>query len=107
MAAKFKIKKGDKVVVIAGKDKGKKGEVIELIKSKSRVRVTGVNKVKKHSKPGQNGAGGIIELELPIHISNVAIADPKSGEATKVGFKSLKDGKKVRFSKKTDEVIDN
>ena len=107
MAAKFKIKKGDKVIVTTGKDKGKTGEVIELIKSKSRVRVTGVNKVKKHSKPGQQGAGGIIELELPIHISNVAVVDPKNGETTKVGLKTLKDGKKVRFAKKSGEVIDN
>lgn len=107
MAAKFKIKKGDKVVVTTGKDKGKKGEVIELIKSKSRVRVSGVNKVKKHTKPGAQGAGGIIEIELPIHISNVAVTDPKTGEGTKVGYKTLKDGKKVRFAKKSEEVIDN
>jgi large subunit ribosomal protein L24 len=107
MTAKFKIKKGDNVIVTTGKEKGKKGEVIELIKSKSRVRVSGVNKVKKHTKPSAQGAGGIIEVELPIHISNVSIADPKSGEATKVGFKTLKDGKKVRFAKKTQEVIDN
>jgi large subunit ribosomal protein L24 len=107
MTAKFKRKKGDNVIVTTGKEKGKKGEVIELIKSKSRVRVSGVNKVKKHTKPSAQGAGGIIEVELPIHISNVSIADPKSGEATKVGFKTLKDGKKVRFAKKTQEVIDN
>jgi len=107
MTAKFKLKKGDQVVVTTGKDKGKKGEIIELIKDKSRLRVAGVNKVKKHTKPGAQGAGGIIEVELPIHISNVAIADPKTGEATKVGYKTLKDGKKVRFAKKSDEVIDN
>jgi large subunit ribosomal protein L24 len=107
MSAKFKIKKGDKVVVIAGRDKGKKGEVLEVVTAKARVKVAGVNTVKKHTKPGASGAGGIIQVELPIHISNVAHADPKSGEATKVGFKILKDGKKVRFAKKSNEVIDN
>jgi large subunit ribosomal protein L24 len=107
MAAKFKIKKGDKVVVIAGRDKGKKGEVLEVVTSSSRVKVAGVNTVKKHTKASAAGAGGIIQVELPIHISNVAHADPKSGEATKVGFKILKDGKKVRFAKKSNEVIDN
>jgi large subunit ribosomal protein L24 len=103
---KFKIKKGDKVVVTAGKDKGKKGEVLEVITKTSRVKVSGVNKVKKHTEAGAGGSGGIIELELPIHISNLSIADPKTGEAVKVGYKLLSDGKKVRFSKKTNEVID-
>lgn len=107
MSAKFKIKKGDKVVVLAGKDKGKKGEVLEVLKEKSRVKVSGVAVAKKHTKPSASGAGGIIEFELPIHISNVAIADPKDGVATRVGYKTLKDGKKVRFAKKSKEVIDN
>jgi large subunit ribosomal protein L24 len=107
MVAKFKIKKGDQVVVTAGKEKGKKGVVIEMLIAKSRVRIAGVNKVKKHTKASANGAGGIVEIELPIHISNVSIADPKSGEATRVGYKTLQDGKKVRFAKKSNEVIDN
>ncbi len=107
MSAKFKIKKGDKVIVISGKDKGKKGEVLEVVKEKSRVRVSGVGVTKRHTKPGPKGAGGIVEFELPIHISNVAHVDPKDGTATKVGMKVLKDGKKVRFAKKSNEVIDN
>lgn len=107
MSAKLKLKKGDKVVVLTGKDKGKKGDIIEVIKSKSRVRVSGVAVVKRHTKPSAGGAGGIVEVELPIHVSNVAIADPKDGSATKVGVKTLKDGKKVRFAKKSNEVIDN
>jgi large subunit ribosomal protein L24 len=107
MVAKLKIRKGDKVVVIAGKDKGKKGEVLQVLVTDSRVKVSGVNIVKHHTKAGAGGAGGIVQSERPIHISNVAIADPKSGEATKVGFKVLKDGKKVRVAKKSNEVIDN
>ena len=107
MSAKFKIKKGDKVIVIAGKDKGKKGDVLEVIREKSRVRVSGVGVVKRHTKAGAGGAGGIIEVERSLNISNVAHVDPKSGTATRVGYKVLKDGKKVRFAKKSNEVIDN
>jgi large subunit ribosomal protein L24 len=107
MAAKFKVKKGDKVVVIAGKDKGKTGNILEVITDKSRVRVAGVNKVKKHTKPGAGGAGGMIEVESTIHVSNIAIANPADGKASRVGYKTLKDGKKVRFAKKSGEVIDN
>lgn len=105
MVAKFKIKKGDKVIVISGKDKGKKGEVLEVLKKESRVRVSGVAVTKKHTKPGPAGAGGIVEVELPIHISNVAYVDPKEGVATKIGIQTLKDGKKVRVAKKSKEVI--
>lgn len=104
---KFKVKKGDKVIVIAGKDKGKSGEVISVLKEKDRVRVTGVHMLKKHKKPSQAGAGGIIESEGTIHISNVAIVDPKNGGATKVGYKILKEGKKVRVAKKSGEVLDS
>jgi len=107
MSAKFHVKKGDKVIVIAGKYKGKKGDVLEVVTNKSRVRVSGVAVSKRHTKAGAGGAGGIIERELPIHVSNVAHVDPKEGVATKVGFKVLKDGKKVRFAKKSGEVIDN
>lgn len=102
---KFKIKKGDQVVVLTGKDKGAKGEVTQILTSESRVVVSGVNKVKKHQKPTQFSAGGIVEKELPIHISNVAVADPKDGSATRVGYKTLKDGKKVRVAKKSGEEI--
>lgn len=103
---KLKIKKGDQVVVLTGKDKGAKGEVTRVIPSQSRVVVQGVNLVTKHRKPTNIAAGGIERVELPIHISNVALADPKTGEATRVSYKVLKDGKKVRVAKKSGETID-
>ena len=102
---KLKIKKGDQVVVITGKDKGKKGEVLRVIPEDSRVLVAGVNIATKHTKPSQTSPGGIQKVELPVHISNVAIADPKSGKPTRVGSKVLKDGKKVRVAKKSGEQI--
>jgi len=102
---KFKIKTGDEVIILAGKDKGLKGKVLKIIKSKDRVIVEGVNIVKKHVKPSaENPQGGIVEKEAPIHISNVALVDPKSGKPTRVGYE-MKDGKKVRVSKKSKEVI--
>ena len=104
---KMKIKKGDTVIVNTGKDKGKKGEVLKTLLSKSRVVVQGVNVVKKHTKPTQTSAGGIIEKELSIHISNVAIADPKDDKPTRVGYKTLKGGKKVRVAKRSGETIDS
>lgn len=103
--AKLKIKKGDKVVVITGRDKGKNGEVLKVIREENRVLVSGINTVTRHQKPTQTSPGGIDKKELPIHISNVALADPKGGKATRVGFKTLKDGKKVRFARKSGEVI--
>lgn len=102
---KMKLKKGDKVVVITGKDKGKTGEITSVLPSENRVVVSGVNMMTKHTKPTQMAAGGIQRVESPIHASNVALADPKSGKATKVGFKSLADGKKVRVAKKSGETI--
>ncbi len=107
MSVKIKIKKGDKIIVIAGKDKGKQGEVIQVIPSENRARVSGINLVKRHTKPSYAGAGGIIEKEMPIHISNIAYLDPKTNKPTKLGVKILKDGKKVRFAKDSGEVIDN
>lgn len=104
--AKMKIKKGDKVVVTTGANKGAKGEVLKVDLKNSRVLIQGVNMVKKHKKPTQQSAGGIETIEAPIHVSNVALADPKSGEATRVGYKTLKDGKKVRFAKKSGETIE-
>lgn len=104
--AKMKIKKGDKVVVIAGKDKGKTGEVLKALPTKSRVIVQGVNVVKKHNRPTQFSGGGIEEKELSIHVSNVALADPKTDKPTRVGFKELKGGKKVRVAKKSGETIE-
>ena len=104
MVGKFKIKKGDQVVVVTGRDKGKKGEVLEVLRSKSRVRVQGVNLVKRHRRATQNDAGGIISMEAPLHISNVAHVDPESGVATRVGFE-LKDGKKVRVAKRSGKAL--
>ena len=102
---KFKIKTGDEVIVIAGKDKGMKGRVLKVYRDKDRVLVEHVNMIKKHVKPStENPKGGIEEREAPIHISNVALVDPKTGEPTRVGYE-IKDGKKVRVSKKSKEVI--
>jgi large subunit ribosomal protein L24 len=102
---KMKIKTGDQVVVLTGRDKGKKGEVIRAIPTESRVVVKGVNTVKKHQKPTQTAPGGIEEKELPIHVSNVALADPKTGKPTKVGYKVAKDGKKSRVARASGETI--
>ncbi|PLR80493.1 50S ribosomal protein L24 [Bacillus canaveralius] len=100
------VKKGDKVMVISGKDKGKTGTILAAFPKQSRVLVEGINVVKKHSKPSQvNPQGGIISLEAPIHVSNVMPIDPKSGEPTRVGFKEV-DGKKVRIAKKSGEFLD-
>jgi large subunit ribosomal protein L24 len=101
---KSPIKKGDLVLVIAGADKGKKGNVVEVIREKQRVIVEDVNIVKKHRKPKQNEPGGIIDMPAPIHISNVQLIDPKSGEPTRVGRKVV-DGKSVRYSKKSGEIL--
>ena len=106
MSAKMKIKKGDQVVVTSGANKGAKGEVLKVDLANSRVLVQGVNMRTKHKKPMQGQPGGIENIEAPIHVSNVAIADPKSGEATRVGYKMLKDGKKVRVAKKSGETIE-
>ena len=100
------VKKGDKVMVISGKDKGKTGVILSAFPKKDRVLVEGVNIVKKHSKPSQvNPQGGIISQEAPIHVSNVMPLDPKTGEPTRVGLKVV-DGKKVRVAKKSGEVLD-
>ncbi|UBH08809.1 50S ribosomal protein L24 [Macrococcus armenti] len=99
------IKKGDKVIVITGKDKGKTGTVIEALPKKDRVVVEGVNIVKKHQKPTQmNPEGGITEFEAAIHVSNVMLLDPKTNKPTRVGTK-IEDGKKVRVAKKSGEII--
>lgn len=106
MPIKLKIKKGDQVIVLRGKDKGKKGEVLRVIPKETRAVVKGVNMIRRHTRPTQAQAGGIVEREAPIHVSNIACVDPKSGEATRVGFKFLEDGRKVRFAKRSGEVID-
>ena len=103
---KFKIKKGDRVVVTAGSNKGQSGEVLRVLRSDDRVLVQGVNMIRRHTRPSQVSPGGIIEKEAPLHISNVAHIDPKSSEPTRVGFRTLDDGRKVRFARKSGEVID-
>ena len=104
MAAK--IKKGDKVVVLTGRDAGKSGEVLQVMPKETRALVRGVNLVKRHQRQTAQQEGGIITKEAPIHLSNIAIADPKDGKATRVGFKILEDGRKVRFAKRSGDLID-
>ena len=100
----MKIKKGDQVIVITGRDKGKTGEVVKSMPKDNKVVVSGINLVKRHQRPTQETAGGIISKEAPIHISNVALIDPKDGKATRVGFK-VENGQKVRVAKRSGEVI--
>jgi len=105
-AHKVRIKKGDQVIVTTGRDKGKKGEVLAVMPRENRAIVSGVNVVKRHQRPTQMDPGGIKSKENAIHISNLAVVDPKSGSATRVGIKTLEDGRRVRFAKKSGEVID-
>lgn len=104
MAAK--IKKGDKVVVLTGRDKGKKGAVLAVFPKENRALVQGVNIVKRHTKPSQTTTGGIVSREASIDLSNLAIEDPKTGKPTRVGFKTLENGSKVRVAKASGETID-
>ncbi len=106
MATKLKIKKGDKVIVVTGRDRGKTGEVFEVMPQENRVKVRGVNVVKRHTRASATQQGGIVEKEAAIHVSNVAHVDPKSDKPTRIGFKFLADGRKVRFAKRSGEVID-
>jgi large subunit ribosomal protein L24 len=101
-----RIKKGDRVVVITGRDKGRKGEVLRMFPSDDRALVSGVNMVKQHQKQSAKVQGGIVNKEAPVHLSNLAHVDPKTGGPTRIGFKVLGDGRKVRFAKKSGEVID-
>ena len=103
---KLKIKKGDHVVVLTGKDKGKTGEVLKVMPEEYRAIVKGVSLVRRHQRQTTNQEGGIITKEAPIHISNLALEDPKDGKPTRVGYKFLKDGRKVRFARRSGEVID-
>jgi len=104
MAAK--IRKGDKVVVLTGRDKGRTGEVVEVHPAAARALVRGVNLVKRHQRQSAQQEGGIISKELPVHLSNIAIADPKDGKPTRIGFKIGGDGRKVRFAKRSGAEID-
>jgi large subunit ribosomal protein L24 len=104
MAAK--IRKGDTVVVLTGKDKGKTGEVLQVLPAESRAVVRGVNVARRHQRQTASEQGGIISKELPIHISNIAVANPGDGKPTRVGFRKAPDGRKVRFAKRSGELID-
>ena len=103
---KMKIKKGDNVVVISGRDKGKRGEVLRVFPSESRLVVQGIHVARRHTKQSMGNPGGIVEKELTIHVSNVAHIDPDSGKPTRVGYKTLDDGRKVRIARRSGEVID-
>ncbi len=104
MAAK--IKKGDTVVVLTGRDKGKSGEVIQMLPADNKALVRGINMVRRHQKQTQSQEAGIVSKEAPIHLSNIALADPKDGKATRVGFKVQEDGAKVRVAKRSGDLID-
>ena len=106
MAVKFKIKKGDPVIVVAGRDKGKKGSVLKMLPKESKAIVQGVNVAKRHTKQSAQSQGGILSKEMPIHVSNLAHVDPSDNKPTRVGFKVLDDGSRVRVAKRSGEVID-
>jgi len=106
MNEKYKVKKGDKVAILSGKDKGKIGEILKMIPDRQRAIVQGVNMVKRHTAPSQAGAGGIVEKEATIHVSNIALLDPKDDKPVRIGYKKLDDGRKVRYAKRSGEVID-
>ena len=105
MAEKFKIKKGDEVMVTTGRDKGRRGEVIEVRRTENRVLVQGCNIVKRHTRATQTNPGGIVNKEAPLHISNVSLIDPDSGKATRVGYE-IKDGKKIRIARRSGKALD-
>jgi len=102
-----KIKKGDNVIVLAGRDKGKKGEVFRVMPREGRALVRGVNMVRKHQRQSAQQEGGIVSKEASIDLSNLALEDPKDGKPTRIGFKTLADGRKVRFAKRSGEVIED
>ncbi len=104
MAAK--IRRGDRVIVLTGRDRGQIGEVLRMIPGKAQAVVNGVNVAKRHRKPTQQDPGGIDEIELPIHCSNLALLDPRDNVPTRVGFRFLEDGRKVRFARVSGEIID-
>jgi large subunit ribosomal protein L24 len=101
-----KVRKGDRVVVTAGRDKGKSGEVLRVYPTEERVLIAGVNLVKRHQRQTQRVQGGIVSKEAPLHLSKIAHIDPKTGGPTRIGFKVLEDGRRVRFAKKSGEVLD-
>jgi large subunit ribosomal protein L24 len=103
---KLKVKKGDTVVVISGRDKGKQGEVLRVFPAEARLVVQGIHIARRHTKQSMGNPGGIVEKELTIHVSNVAHLDPASGRPTRVGYKTLEDGRKVRVARRSGEVLD-
>lgn len=106
MAEKFRVRKGDTVAVTSGREKGKTGEILRVERGRRRVVVQGVNMVKRHTRPSPTTPGGILEKEAPLDVSNVALLDPEDGKPTRVGFRLLEDGRKVRYAKRSGEVID-
>ena len=106
MTGKLRLKKGDEVIVLTGRDRGKTGEVTKIVLKKNQVIVQGVSVAKRHTAPSASNPGGIIDKEMPIAISNVALIDPKDRKPTKIGYRFLEDGHKVRFAKRSGEVID-
>ncbi|MCY3702963.1 MAG: 50S ribosomal protein L24 [Rhodospirillales bacterium] len=107
MAGKFRIRRGDEVVVRTGRDRGRTGEVIRVDREQSRVVVRGVNIARRHMRPSPANPGGIVERELPIHVSNVALRDPSDGRPTKVGYRRMDDGRKVRIAKRSGDLLDD
>jgi large subunit ribosomal protein L24 len=101
-----KFRKGDNIVVVAGRDRGKKGSILKVMPGEERLIVQGVNMVKRHMRPSAAQAGGIVDKEAPIHVSNVAHVDPSDGEPTRVGFRMLEDNRKVRYAKRSGEIMD-
>ena len=106
MTAKLKIRKGDRVIVTTGKDKGKTGDVLKILTKQGRAIVQNVNMIKRHQRPTQTSGGGIVEKEAAIHISNLAHIDPKDDKPTRIGYRTLEGGRKVRFAIRSGEVID-
>ncbi len=102
-----KLRKGDRVIVLSGRDKGKRGEILKMVPKEDKAIVQGVNQVKRHQRQTQSSEGGIIVKDAPIDLSNLAFEDPKDGSPTRVGFRILDDGRKVRFAKRSGEVIDD
>ena len=107
MAKKFKIRKGDRVTVVTGREKGKTGEVLRVLRDADRVLVQGVNMVKRHQRPSNINPGGIMEKEAPLHISNVALIDPKTDQPTRAGWRVDDAGRKLRYAKRSGEAIDS
>jgi large subunit ribosomal protein L24 len=106
MAVKYKIKKGDPVIVVAGRDRGKKGSVLVMLPKEGRAIVQGVNIARRHTKQSASTQGGIVSKEMPIHLSNLAHVDPADNKPTRVGYKTLDDGSRVRVARRSGEVID-